>query len=348
MRVLAVTSVKNEASFLLEWIAHHRAVGFTDFLIASNDCEDGTDAMLDRLAALGIVTHVPNPGPWKANPQWDALRRASGHPLRKAADWVMVLDVDEFVNIRAGGHRLGDLFTALPDADAVVMTWRLFGNDGIDAIEDRPVTAQFTRAAPRVLAWPWRAAMVKTLFRDDGTHAALGVHRPKRADPARLAAQNWYDGSGRILRGAIKESRPFSDYMQDNHALVQLNHYALGSAQGFVVKSDRGRANRQADPFDLSYWIDRNFSDEEDDSILATEAPRADALAALMDDPELARLHAQGVDWRRDRFARLMGDMRWVEHYARLLMTGSSRALPLPDARRLHRLARAAMRARDA
>ena len=49
MRILAVLTVRNEAAFLLEWLAHHRAVGVTDFLVFSNDCQDGTDAMLDRL-----------------------------------------------------------------------------------------------------------------------------------------------------------------------------------------------------------------------------------------------------------------------------------------------------------
>ena len=94
MRALAITSVKNEGPFLLEWLAHHRAVGFTDFLVFSNDCDDGTDAMLDRLAELGWLTHLPNPGPWKEGPQWAALKRADAHPLVAQADWIAVIDVD--------------------------------------------------------------------------------------------------------------------------------------------------------------------------------------------------------------------------------------------------------------
>ncbi len=53
MRAVAVLTVRNEGSFLIEWLAHHRACGFSDFLVFSNDCTDGTDLMLDRLAALG-------------------------------------------------------------------------------------------------------------------------------------------------------------------------------------------------------------------------------------------------------------------------------------------------------
>ncbi|MFY9211200.1 MAG: glycosyltransferase family 2 protein, partial [Aestuariivita sp.] len=36
MKFLAVMTVRNEGAFLLEWLAHHRATGFTDFLVFSN------------------------------------------------------------------------------------------------------------------------------------------------------------------------------------------------------------------------------------------------------------------------------------------------------------------------
>ena len=51
MRITAILCVKNEGAFVLDWLAHHRAAGITDFLVCSNDCSDGTDALLDRLAA---------------------------------------------------------------------------------------------------------------------------------------------------------------------------------------------------------------------------------------------------------------------------------------------------------
>src|SRR5690606_34049445 len=177
-RILAILSVKNEGAFLLDWLAHHRAVGFTDVLALSNDCADGTDRMLDRLAAMGWLTHVRNDGPHRKGPQWTALARADEHPLKAAADWVLVLDIDEFVNVHAGDRTVQALLAALPGATAIPLTWRLFGNCGVRAFEDRPVPEQFLRAAPAVMGWPWRAAMFKTLFLNDGSYGKLGVHRP--------------------------------------------------------------------------------------------------------------------------------------------------------------------------
>jgi hypothetical protein len=332
MRCLAVTTLRNEGAFLLEWLAHHRACGFTGFLVFSNDCADGTDLMLDRLQAMGWLTHVRNDGPHEEGPQWAALKEADRHPLTRAADWVMVLDIDEFVNIHAGDRTLAALFAAAPQATAFPMTWRLFGNGGVVAQSDRPVTETFLRAAPRLMHWPWRAMLFKTLFRNDGSYAKLGVHRPRAPDRARLGGQIWIDGSGAALPPPFHTSRIFSDLGADHYRLCQLNHYALGSMEGFLVKSDRGRANRDSSVADVGYWVERNFSAEEDRSILALDS--RSLRAELRADPVLGPLHDAAFAWRQARFAELMTQEPWRAFFGRLMMCPPSRILP-PEAARL-------------
>ncbi|MBC7144836.1 MAG: glycosyltransferase family 2 protein [Thioclava marina] len=328
MRALAITSVKNEGAFLLEWLAHHRAVGFTDFLVFSNDCSDGTDAMLDRLEALGWLRHVPNPGPWEEGPQWAALKQADRHPLKTAADWIAVLDVDEFVTIKTGDGTLSALFGAAPEATAFALTWRLFGNCGVVGFEDRPVTAQFTRCAPPDMLWPWRASMFKTLFANDGAYAKLGVHRPRAPQDDKLAGTLWVDGSGRKLPALYQRQKLFTPPGNAPYDLVQLNHYPLGSMQSYVVKCDRGRSNRQAEPFDMSYWVERNFCTDEENSIRRYDTPAGGIRAELMADAELARLHAAAVTWRRARFDELMREEPYRALFGRLLLCPPSRPLP--------------------
>lgn len=339
MRSLAILTVKNEGAFLLEWLAHHIACGFTDFLVFSNDCTDGTDLMLDRLAQIGHLTHVRNTGPYDAGPQWAALRAADRHPLKSAADWVMFLDVDEFVNIHVGDHTLDALRAALPEASAIPLTWRLFGNAGVVEFADAPVTESFTRAAPAILHWPWRAALFKTLFRNDGSYGKLGVHRPRAPDKARMAAQRWFDGSGRALPESFHTGRIFSDFGRDNYALAQLNHYALGSMESYLVKCDRGRANVEASGFDMGYWVERNFSAVEDRSIAAL--PSAELRAHLRADAVLGPLHAAAVAWRKARFAQLMQDEVWRSFFGRLMLAAPSRILTAPEAQLIWRHGRA-------
>ncbi|MDM7930767.1 glycosyltransferase family 2 protein [Tabrizicola sp.] len=326
MRITAVLTVRNEGAFLLEWLAHHRACGFTDFLVFSNDCDDGTDAMLDRLEVLGLLTHMRNPGPHKEGPQWAALKQADMHPLVQDADWLLTIDIDEFVNIHTGNRTVPALLAALPTATAIPLTWRLFGNGGVVAYEDRPVTETFTRAAPAVLYWPWRAVMFKTLFRNDGSYGKLGVHRPRNPDRDRMAGQAWFDGSGSALPLPFHTARVFTDPGRDSYGLAQLNHYALGSMEGYLVKTDRGRANREGSNFDTGYWVDRNFSDIEDRSIAALDsnALRED----LHHDPVLGPLHKAAVAWRHARFLKLMAEEPWRALFGRLLMTPPTRALP--------------------
>lgn len=323
---LAILSVRNEGAFLIDWLAHHGAVGFDHALVFSNDSTDGTNEILRRLKNLKKITHIEHSGPFEKGAQWAALRAADSHPRTQAARWIMVIDIDEFVNIHAGGGTLAALVASLPDADAVTLTWRLFGNGGIVHYEDAPPWQQFVRAAPRVMGWPWRAAMFKTLFRSDGRPPRLGVHQPRngRRDGAR-----WFDGSGRLLGDGQPPSRVFSTYGQDNYALAQLNHYALGSMESYLLKCDRGRANRQASAFDLGYWVERNLVAEEDRSLTDAESPlaarRAALRAELLADPVLGPLHQRAVDWRRNRFETLMLDDRYRELFGRLLMAPASR-----------------------
>ena len=323
MRALLILTVKNEASFLLEWLAHHRAIGFDHVLAFSNDCSDGTDAMLDRLAELGGVTHVRHDGPHPEGPQWAALKAADRHPLVRDADWILFADVDEFVNIHPGDHTLSALLAALPDADAIALTWRMFGNAGVVEFQDAPVTETFTRAAPVTLSWPWRAQMFKTLFANNGAWRKLGVHRPR--SPVEGRSPRWFDGSGREVSTRLSGKTMFSDYRRDNYQLVQLNHYALGAMQSYIVKCDRGRANVEASGFDMGYWIERNFCDDEDRSIAQLNS--AELRRGLLADPVLGRLHADGVAWRKSRFAALMGHEPWRAMFGRLLMCGASRVL---------------------
>ena len=333
MHILAVLTVRNEGAFLIEWLAHHRAVGFTDFLVFSNDCDDGTDAMLDRLAAMGQLCHIRNPGPHPQGPQWAALKLASAHPLFAATDWAMVLDVDEFVNIHVGGHRIADLLAALPDATAIPLTWRMFGNAGVIPFTDTSIRETFTLAAPAILHWPWRASLFKTLFRADGSYQKLGVHRPRSPDPARLKDQRWFDGSGTPLSPDLHVARVMSPLGTDNFQLAQLNHYALGAMQSYLVKCDRGRANREASAFDMGYWVDRNFSEVQDISILALTPFVQPLIEHCKSDPALLALHQTAVAWRHNRFAALMTQEPWRALFGRLLLTPPSRVLSAKQAR---------------
>ena len=163
---MAVSMMKDEAPFLLEWFAHHLAVGFTDILVYTNDCSDGTVEMLQRLEELGLGHHRPNVIAPGVKPQPSALSHAQDEPLVQGADWVLVFDADEFLSVN---HPSGTVDGMLDDAVArgangIVITWRIFGSNGVVDWSRAPVTEQYTRAAPPDWNKGWG---VKTLFKFD-------------------------------------------------------------------------------------------------------------------------------------------------------------------------------------
>ena len=340
MRITAVVTLRNEGAFLIEWIAHHLGIGFTDIVALTNDCDDGTDAMLDRLAEIAPVHHLPNPAPHAGGIQFAALKRADAHPAVRDADWLMALDIDEFVNIHVGDHSLGALLAALPAADAITLTWRVFGNCGLRDYADTPVTETFTRAAPEAMPWPWRVFQFKTLYRNSGAYAKLGVHRPRAPVAGKAEDTRWFDGQGRELDARLRTQGTFSPFNRPNYRLAQLNHYPLGAMESFILKRDRGRAVHEGDALGLDYWTERNWCQAEDTSIAAAAPLAAPHLARLRADPVLAELHRNAVDWRKARFATLMAQEENRALFGRLLLAPPARVVTPDDARRLYAFTR--------
>ncbi|KPP88724.1 MAG: Glycosyl transferase family 2 [Rhodobacteraceae bacterium HLUCCO07] len=322
MRITAVTCVKNEGPFLLEWIAFNRLIGVTDHLFYSNDCTDGTDRLLDVLQDRGLVQHLPNPAEGR-NYQMEALKDARKHEIVTGADWVWVADVDEFLNIHVGDHTIPALIDACGDPQAISVTFQFFANCGINAFEDRPVIGQFTRSHNPDL-WCGEAAIeVKTLVRRDFPLQYYGAHRPFFRDklpPKERPA--WTDGSGRpvphrfLVAANPRRIRRFP--AKGAREFATLNHYALRSLDSYLVKNDRGDVNRENRAFDDTYWRERNDPAWEDISIRRYLPALDAALAELKADRTIRELHDEAVRRHREKRDQLMTQARYAEMYAHL------------------------------
>ncbi|WP_293573131.1 glycosyltransferase family 2 protein [Phaeobacter sp.] len=325
MRITAVTCVKNEGPFLLEWIAYNRLIGVTDFLFYSNDCSDGTDELLNALAQRGVVQHLANPAQGR-NYQMEALKHARHQPIVAEADWVWIADVDEFLNIHVGDHRLPALIAAAGDVQAISVTFQFFANGGVERFEDQPVIAQFNHSHTPDLWNGSRAIEVKTLVRQDFPLQYYGAHRP--FFPSKLPKESrprWTDGSGRTVPHRFLVAAA-QDWIRKYNAkgarqLATLNHYALRSLDSYLVKNDRGDVNREHRDFDLAYWQDRNDPAWEDRSIQRHLPALEAALRDMLADPEIAALHTRCVDKHRARCAELMTQPAYQTLRARLLAT---------------------------
>ncbi|MEL7013621.1 MAG: glycosyltransferase family 2 protein [Pseudomonadota bacterium] len=319
---LAVTTMKNEAPFMLEWVAHNQAIGYDSFLIFTNDCDDGTDDIARRLDELGIASHVNNNDrplgrrtERPVSPQRYALRVAKRHERFEDADWVICCDCDEFLNLRTGAT-LPDLVKASGPADAISVCWKLFGNGFRRHYEDVPVMEQFFRAAPEDSFTNFRGAGIKTLFRNNGAFHRMGVHRPKvipeqAPDPDKPYAHvTWRDAGGQTHDAETITWRSWSGF---SHGFARMHHYAIRSCDSFLVKRDRGRTNHVLLDQGRDYFDAMNTNQTRDDTMMQRVPGMLEARAKLLSDPVLKELHEHGVAWHRAKIEDIKSRADWEE-----------------------------------
>lgn len=303
--VVLVACMKNEGPYILEWLAYHQSIGVDNFLIYANDCSDGTVKILSRLQELGHL-HLRRNDDWRGkSPQQHALNRSLKEDLILRADWIIHIDVDEFINVRTGNGMLADLFACVPDATNIAMTWRMFGHNGVQGFEDRPVIDQFDTCAPKYCPKPHTVWGFKTMFRNIGAYNKISCHRPNKLNDSHRDRVKWVNGSGLNMGEPIKDRGWRSELRTIGYDLVQLNHYALRSADSFLIKRQRGRALHVDRSIGLNYWIRMDWSDQKDLTIKRNLPRMLAQRDALLSDPKLAELHRQAVNWHKRKAAEL-------------------------------------------
>lgn len=310
-----VGCMKNEAPYIVEWVAYHRAMGVDNFLIYTNGCEDGTSEILDRLQEMDILQHRNNDG-WKGNsPQQYALNQALKEPVIKEAEWIIHIDVDEFMNVRTGNGTLQDFIAAVPDATNVAMTWRMFGHNGVLKLNDEFVIDQFDTCAPKYCPKPHTVWGFKTMFKNIGAYEKISCHRPNKLFEEFQNKVKWVNGSGRDMTKDAAENGWRSSKKNVGYDLLQLNHYALRSAESFLIKRQRGRALHVDRSIGINYWIRMDWSDFRDITI-KRNVPRLRAeYDRLMADDALRGWHESGLAWHRAKAEELHQNPEFADLY---------------------------------
>ncbi|MGJ8587099.1 MAG: glycosyltransferase family 2 protein [Yoonia sp.] len=285
-----VSAVRNEAPFLIEWIAYHKVIGFTDIVIVSNDCTDGTDHILGALHASGEITHIAQTVPKASAPQRHAAKILNESGVIQQSDWVCWLDADEFLNIHVGQGKLDDLISEVGDKQGILLHWRMFGDGKNKTFPGRFVSKSFDLASKNA-AIP--NSEIKTFFRMSDGISGLGengIHRP-RLKPSVFTTDDFMTGAGRLLNSDFAVNATWLEgednwknrladrirQFKGGHDIAQINHYCVRTPEFFALKKNRGRGwavdghindnNRH----DVSFYQKMNLNDVADRSILRFE-----------------------------------------------------------------------------
>lgn len=229
---LCVTAIaRNETPYLLEWIAFQRIVGADLIMIYDNGRDPAGRALLQRLHERGAITHIMWQGQFPHGPQVpaydDALTR-----LRGTSEWVLFIDVDEFV-VPLETERLSTLLSRASDLDGIWIPWLIFGSSGEQRYRPAPVIERFQR---RQYADDTTVTPVKSAVRPERTTGAhLHVHRldsPAYANPL---------GEREYLTTASGARR--SAQLTRGMDVVRVHHYMTKSTEEWRAKVARGRAD---------------------------------------------------------------------------------------------------------
>lgn len=303
MKTTVITTMKNEGAFLLEWVAHHKALGFDNIVLCTNDCTDPTTDMAVRMQRMGILRHHATTYKPGSSIQRGALRQARLYAEVQEAEWIYVCDADEFLTINLGDGTIKALIHAASvRAEVIAVPWRIFGSDGIIDYADVPITQQFQRANPMPAEGAVQGAFPKSIFRGGKTLAALeriGVHmpiiKPAKARSLRLELPN----------AAPRIPLPQALHVQADYRFAQVNHYCVRSRDSFLVKRDRGKVNHVNKMMEFEYWRRNDIAVEPSLTARRYDEATAAWLATLRADRRLNMLHGRAVNWHRRTIAEL-------------------------------------------
>lgn len=300
-----ICTMRDEAPFILEWVAYHRAIGFENIVVFSNDCQDGTDDILAALDQSGFLTHVPHePDPEQSVAQ-QVSRLCLIKKFFKPNDWVIWLDADEFLNIHAGSGTVSSLIDEVGPADGVCVSWRIFGDGGNEVFRGRHIDETFVSCAKPGEGW----ANVKTLFRMNDGLIEYFQHKPIFSKRFWENGGSFKAGTGKILsadndlmrkwrrgrrRGKIAQEEAGWD-------IAQINHYAVRTPALFDRKRARGKIGEanatSAQRYTERYYRGLNLNGDRDTSVLkwqeATGKEIANMRRSIEGQINLAELVAQ-------------------------------------------------------
>jgi hypothetical protein len=291
MRTALAATMCNEGPYILEWVAYHRLIGFTEIVVCTNDCVDESTALLDVLAERGLLRHLRCPTQPDGKAQLYAYRQIEALFSGAWPDVLMVLDADEFLNVHVADGEVADLLAAVPEATAFLVNWRIFGSSAQERWSPEPVLRRFTRAAAQQNGVNWS---YKTLFRlPDAYHCPLLPHGPGYARADRLHELRPVDGGGRLLPQRYARSEGFlqTEPGQVSWSLAQVNHYNTRAWEDYLVKHRRG-GGLSHDRWDRAgSWTNFDRNEEEDLSI-QRHLPAVDAaLRDLLADTAVRTAH---------------------------------------------------------
>ena len=283
---LAVVAIlKNEGRYIKEWLDYHLLAGVDHFYLFDNDSTDNYNEIIAPYVEAGLVTSTPLTG---KSPQFAAYDFAV-RDWRFFCRYMAFVDLDEFIfpkTNRSIVETLDEIFSRAPEASGLAINWQLFGSNGHETADfSRGVLERFTRRAP--VDW-----VVPIPHRDipGGNSQIKTVANPRKIFLFSSAHFPIYFGA----EYAINEIGGRVDSYCNNPVTAEkivINHYNVKSREEFLVKVNKGRADKNENYFTVEWFDMYDRNEVFDDGILRYRAARAENFSLPNDEQRFFRVH---------------------------------------------------------
>ena len=226
----AVLIIKDEASYIEEWIDFHCKVGFTKFYIYDNGSMDGLENILSQYINSGMVKYIYFPGKAKQ-------AKAYTHAVRKyrwKTKYMAMFDTDEFIYPCRNDEKLIDIIDAImkenPRRGGVGINLRWYGSAGYIKKPEGKVTENFLYRADDFWNENRACSIIKTVCNPRKVFLFEQVCYP-------MYNEKFYcvNEKGVYVEGAWTEIPSFDH--------IRINHYWAKSKEEFLEKQKRGNAS---------------------------------------------------------------------------------------------------------
>ena len=215
---------KNEALYLIEWVAHYVALGFDEIIIYDDLSTDNTEALLENLNNCGLIKYIKWHGEDGESPQMSAYRHAA---QTTKCQYIAFFDADEFLVLKDFSFVNNFLkqFDNKPNVAAIAFNWRMFGDNGRKKYESRLLRDRFNKCDKSGNPHLKSFTRLKCLEFVNNMHIC--------------------DVNGLIVHPSGKEIKMSNFGLSDEIELThgQVNHYFCKTYEEYVNKKSRGVAD---------------------------------------------------------------------------------------------------------
>ncbi len=226
-RIAIASPAKDEAPYLLEWIAYHRALGVDTFLIGDNGGVDDTSSLLQSLEQAGFVhrTDWRDATVFQLGFDQDAVERLCG-----LVDVCSITDVDEYLRPLNGRtdipSAIAEIF-ATAEVSAAVINWAIYGSSGQLEPTSELVIERFARRGEDNNDLH---RTVKTIVRPERFIAMVNPH------VATITGGSYVNDCGEPIEWA----EPARTRIKSWNSL-RIDHFSVKSRMEFITKVRKGR-----------------------------------------------------------------------------------------------------------